>query len=170
MTDPEILEVRPLTASDLLDLWRQQSQAGHVLVTAGLIEDEIEKLLLMAGRSLENRQAKAIFGIGGPLNGLSAKIQIAFLFELIDQPNRNDLDIIRRIRNAFAHTTHFVYFHSEAVDLLCEKFSKWTDNADNETLFRDTAIACVNAIRQKANVLLYAKALREAPQLTDDED
>jgi hypothetical protein len=34
------------------------------------------------------------------------------MFELIDKAVRDDLRIIKTIRNRFAHTTHFVYFEA----------------------------------------------------------
>jgi hypothetical protein len=73
----------------------RQTEAGAALVTSGLIEDWLEKLLLTAGRPLSNKTAKGIFAALGPLSSFSAKIEIAYTFELIDKAVRDDLRIIR---------------------------------------------------------------------------
>ncbi|MDH2343237.1 hypothetical protein [Bradyrhizobium sp. SSUT77] len=164
------LPVAPLTQEDLLRILHRQSQAGSVLVTAGLIEDELEKLLLSAGRPLENRTAKDIFGAMGPLHGFSAKIEIAFMFELIDQSARDDLQVIKSIRNKFAHTTRYVFFESHHIDHECRKLSNWRSELGNEEVFRRRAIGCVNLIRQKIDALMFAKALQEEPSITEDDE
>lgn len=86
------LPVAPLTQGDLLRILSRQTEAGNALVVAGLVEDELEKLLLAAGRQLSNRTAKAVFGGMGPLSSFSAKIEVGYLFELIDKPTVIDIE------------------------------------------------------------------------------
>jgi hypothetical protein len=62
-----------------------QSQAGWVLVSAAVLADSLERLLLIKMRTLSNKKAKQIFK-NGPLRNLAAKIDIAWGFELIDDP------------------------------------------------------------------------------------
>jgi hypothetical protein len=87
MTDKK-LPVTPLTQADILRILKQQTDAGNALVVAGLVEDELEKLLMAAGRSLEDSEANRIFGRMGPLSNFAAKIEIAYMFELIEKPVR----------------------------------------------------------------------------------
>ncbi|MGY4371111.1 hypothetical protein ACVW1A_007176 [Bradyrhizobium sp. LB1.3] len=164
------LPVAPLTQDDLLRILHRQSQAGSVLVTAGLIEDELEKLLLSAGRPLENKTAKEIFGAMGPLHGFSAKIEIAYMFELINRDVRDDLRIIKGIRNKFAHTSRYVFFESQHIDRECRKLSNWSEGLGNEEVFRGRAIGCVNLIKLKIDSLMFAKALREEPSVIEDDE
>jgi DNA-binding MltR family transcriptional regulator len=163
------LPVEPLTQQDILLILSRQTDAGNALVTAGLVEDELEKLLLTAGRELTNKHAKEIFGAMGPLHGFSAKIEIAYMFEFIDKSVRDDLQIIKSIRNKFAHTTRFVFFESPHIDQECRRLSNWKEDAPNEELFRTRAIECINAVKSKINELMFVKALKEPLTVVDDE-
>jgi hypothetical protein len=164
------LPVAPLTQADIFRILRQQTDAGSALVVAGLVEDELEKLLLAAGRSLENDDASRIFGRMGPLSNFAAKIEIAYMFSLIDKPIRDDLRVIKGIRNAFAHTTRFVHFGSAHIAKECRKLSTWKDGADNQDCYVERARECVNVIKQKLEVLMFAAALREEPSVNIDEE
>lgn len=164
------LPVAPLTQSDLLHILNRRGQAGDALVTAGLVEDELERLLLTAGRTLTNGHAKDIFGGMGPLHGFSAKIEIAYMFELIDKIVRDDLQIIKSIRNKFAHTTRYVFFESSHVDQDCRRLSNWEKDVANEELFRTRAVECINSIKSQINKLMFIKALKEPPSIVDDDD
>lgn len=145
------------------------SQAGNALVVAGLVEDEIEKLLMTAGRSISNKQAKEIFGGMGPLHNFSGKIEIAYLFELIDQSVRDDLQIIKSIRNKFAHTTRYVFFESPHIDQDCRRLSNWSDDTANEVLFRSCALGRINIIRSKIDQLMLVKALKDPPSIIEED-
>jgi hypothetical protein len=162
--------VGPLTEFELIQLLGRQTHAGNALVVAGLVEDELEKLLLTAGRELPNKQAKEIFGGMGPLHSFSGKIEIAYMFELIDLAVRDDLHVIKSIRNKFAHTTRFVYFDSEHVDQDCRRLSNWRADLPNEEAFRRCALARINSIRLKTEHLLFAKALAEPPPIVETDD
>ena len=91
-----------------------QSQAGWVLVTAALFADSLERLLLTKMRTLSNKKAKQMFK-NGPLRNLAAKIDLAWAFELVDDPVHHDLTVIRDIRNEFAHSITAVNFDSPEV-------------------------------------------------------
>jgi hypothetical protein len=156
-----------LTDDQLIRLLGRHSQAGNALVIAGLVEDELEKLLLVAGRELSNKQAKDIFGGMGPLHNFSGKIEIAFMFELIDQDIRDDLHLIKSIRNKFAHTTRFVYFDSPHVDQDCRRLSNWRIGLANEDAFRLCALARINSIKLKAEQMLAENAWKEPPEVIE---
>ncbi|WP_426608867.1 hypothetical protein [Bradyrhizobium sp. McL0616] len=164
-------ERRPITEMDLRQLLNRQTEAGNALVIAGLIEDWLEKLLLTAGRQLSNADASRIFGIGGPLSNFASKIEIAYMFELIDEAHRNDLRIIKSIRNAFAHTTRYVFFDSDHVAKNCRKLSNWEVFRDNQACYREKALECVNAMKVRIDRFMFAKAVQDYPSVDiDDRD
>jgi hypothetical protein len=165
--EPIVGPVRVLTTADFLQILAQQSQAGNVLVTTGLIEDELEKLLLTAGRELTGGQAKDLFRRGA-LRNFAGKIDIAYLFELIDDRVQSDLHVIRAIRNNFAHTTQFVHFDSPHVNRDCRRLSNWSADLSNEEAFRRCSLAHVNTIRLKLEQLLFARALKNPPEIVEE--
>jgi hypothetical protein len=58
----------PISQADFMQILSRQTEAGAALVTSGLIEDWLEKILLTAGRPLSNKTAKGIFVGLGPLS------------------------------------------------------------------------------------------------------
>jgi hypothetical protein len=159
-----------ISQADVLEILNRQTDAGNALVLAGLVEDWLEKVLLAKGRSLENSDAKKIFGIGGPLSTFAAKIDISFMFEIIDEKTRADLVVLKSIRNAFAHTTRYVFFDSEHIAAKCRKLSNWTEGIDNQTCYREKARECVNVIKQQMERFIYANALMEPPSIVESDD
>lgn len=157
MTEPTQL----LTQADILRILERQADAGNALVVAGLVDDCLQQLLLLAGRELSDKVAGNIFN--GPLKYLKPKIEIAYMFELIDDPVRNDLRAIADIRNAFAHTSKHLDFGSAHIVQLCRQLSRWQRGADHQECYRNTALDCVNIMKRTMDRFLYAKALREPP-------
>ncbi len=61
--------------------------------------DEVEKTLLS--------------GPTAPLSSFAARIDLAYAIGLIDKDTRHDLDVIRHIRNEFAHSLGSHYFEED---------------------------------------------------------
>ena len=133
--DPTILNVRPITSAEYINMLSQHAEAGNALVAAGLVEDGLEKLLLHAVIPLSNTLAAKIFDGLGPLSQFSAKIEIAYIFRLVDEATYKDLLAIKEIRNRFAHTSRFVNFQSEEIKTACQRLSGWHKGADNQNLY-----------------------------------
>jgi DNA-binding MltR family transcriptional regulator len=159
------------TSADLQTVLLRHTEAGNVLVVSGQIEDLLEKLLLTRGRAISNKLAKRIFAGMGPLNSLSSKIEIAYLFELIDQRTFDDLLLIKDIRNRFAHTTNYAYFSNEVIANKCKSLTTWKAGDDPQHCFYLRTLELIDLLRNRMDVFLYAKALQEEPsvQLDDGE-
>lgn len=61
-------------------------------------------------RRANAKEYENAFRFGGPLGSFSAKIELAFYLEQIDATLRDQLDDLRNIRNAVAHTRRHVTF------------------------------------------------------------
>ena len=93
--------LRPLMA--FLDVSNKESDRGKVLVAAaqidGMLEDIVRAFLI------KNNQSKALFdGPNAPCSSLFNKANIASALGLISYNEFQAIDIIRRIRNMFAHS------------------------------------------------------------------
>lgn len=165
---PEMVGV--FTKDEMLGILARQTEAGNALVTAGLVEDSLEKLLLAAGRQLTNGEAARMFGPMGPLGSFSAKIEMAYMFELVNKSVRDDLRVIKSIRNNFAHTTRFVNFGADHIVKDCRRLSNWKQDANNHTCYQDAAFDCIKAIKAKLDTLMYENALGEEPSVVMDEE
>lgn len=146
----------------------QHIEAANVLVLAGKIEDNLEKLLLVAGREIPNKLAKRIFTGMGPLSSFAGKIEVAYLFELIDESAYKDLMIVKDVRNAFAHTTQYVYFSQEPITAKCRNLSSYI--GDPQDAFYKRGLELFDEISKGMERFLYAKAIRQAPLPIVDEE
>jgi DNA-binding MltR family transcriptional regulator len=158
-----------MTTGDKIEIVVKQAEAGNALVIAGFVDDWLQKLLLTAGRELSGADAERIFTGMGPLASFSGKIEIAYLFSFIDKAARDDLHLIRRIRNNFAHTSRFINFGSDHIVKDCRKLSNWKDGMDAQTCYRDKAFECVDLIKAKTDSLLMAQAVRAEPAVIMDD-
>jgi hypothetical protein len=69
---------------------------------------------------MDPERLKAIFGSDGILSSLSAKIKMAYAMSLIGPVTRHDLDLIRYIRNEFAHSKIHFDFETPEVKPCCD--------------------------------------------------
>jgi mannitol operon repressor len=85
-----------------LDRLNSESPRGKVLISVGLIEEQLRRVLLaFMCDGLSTKEL--VDGPTAPLGSLSARIAACHSLGLISEAEHGDLTIIRRIRNAFAH-------------------------------------------------------------------
>lgn len=99
-THPHLAEFLPF-----LDVLNSESPRGGVLVAASFIENLLYKIIeafLLHGKPKE----QILSGFNAPIGSLSAKIALAAALGLINERERRECDLIRRIRNKFAHNVH----------------------------------------------------------------
>ena len=107
-------------------------------------------------------QQKIFDGLG-PLSQFSAKIEVAYIFRLLDEATYKDLLAIKEIRNRFAHTSQFVNFKSEEIKAACQRLSGWHKDSDNRNLYWEKTKECVDKMNEKINALVYANTLKDEP-------
>lgn len=108
-----------------------ESDRGAAIVGAALLEDALVTMLKerMSLDKMSQKQVKDIFDLSGPLSNFSSKISIAFAFGFIDKLTFNDLQIVRKIRNKFAHSMDGLSFDDEEVksqvhNMYCFRYAK----------------------------------------------
>ncbi len=96
-TDPYYARLR-----EFLDASRSESDRGRALIAASLIEEMLEEIIrafLLKERSVE----RLFTGANPPLSTLSAKASTCRAMALISIVEFRDIEVVRKIRNAFAH-------------------------------------------------------------------
>lgn len=83
----------------------------------------LRDLLLSRMIALSDDERDRLFSSYGPLGSFSAKITLSHALGLFGQRTRHDLDNLKAIRNAFAHTNLDIDFDTPEVAALCEKFN-----------------------------------------------
>jgi DNA-binding MltR family transcriptional regulator len=104
---------------------RQESDRGRVLISAGFLEEQLKKILLglMVQRPKSN---ELVEGSNAPLATFSARTEACYALGLITDDEYNDLSIIRRIRNEFAHNIETT-FQTASVVSRCGQLRMKTD-------------------------------------------
>lgn len=106
----------------------QASDRSDALTAAAIIEHRLELAITMHLRKgITAREKKDIFdgGSGGPLGDFHSKIRMARALGIITKDQEEDLDTIRVIRNAFAHSIHPMTFSDEAIVRACKMFNAY---------------------------------------------
>jgi DNA-binding MltR family transcriptional regulator len=133
------------------------------LVFTAFLDDYLQKLLLMKMPTLSNTKARRIFE--GPLESFGAKIEVAYAFELIDDDIYQDPQVIREIRNEFAHSITAVSFTSPEILKLVRKFKGWNTNvSDAFEFFRARAVSCHAQIAGKLERSVFEYAVARNPR------
>jgi len=92
----------------------EESDRGSVLMAAAFIEDKLSYLL--ESYFVENEKiCKQLLKGNGALATFSSKIDLAFLLGLIPKNIFDDLHLLRKIRNEFAHTASKISFETPSV-------------------------------------------------------
>ena len=96
-------------------LHQQESDRGCVIFGTASLEDELESLLRAYSRKdppTVKEVVDPLFKGYGPLSTFSGKIQVAYALGLISPHVYKTLNLIRRLRNSFAHEKAAVSFQS----------------------------------------------------------
>lgn len=91
---------------------------GAAVVLASLVERSLERLLR---NNMRKEGVSDLFQYGGPLGDFGSKIRIGYAFKLFGIETRKDLNIIRSLRNQFAHSRMPIEFATPVVKVCCDK-------------------------------------------------
>ena len=138
---------RPFDLSDYLS--RLSADVGHAILTVAIVEEWLEALLLQH-LQLDEVGVARHFGDYGPLNSFGKKITKAHDLLLIDEDTRRDLDVLKEVRNAFAHTKRYLDFGSGAMARLLGERPK--------EAFKQHVERAINAINDKINQIEFDRA------------
>jgi len=114
---PDLMEL--IKHSSLL---REESDRGCALVATAWIDDTLTELV--RSRFVDDRAAaNELLDGDTPLATFSAKIKLLYCMGVICKEVRHDLDIIRSIRNLFAHDRGRLGFDTPAIKDRCRSLS-----------------------------------------------
>jgi len=125
-----ILDLKALTRGDLTladlppleaELYGGSDRASAVLI-GSVVEAGLTSLLKGALRSnLRSEDRRLLFDFDGPLGTFPSKTALAYAMGLIGPITRSDLDIIRLLRNEFAHSRRHFKFNTPQVAAVCAR-------------------------------------------------
>ena len=106
--------------NDFTNGLRSESDRGAALVGMAYLDELIHHVI---GQHMidEPKRVKELLDYPGPLSTAASKIDLAYTLGWIGPQVRDDLCIIRKIRNEFAHSHKTLTFDDPAISRLCGK-------------------------------------------------
>lgn len=104
---------------------RTDTLAGYddralAIVLAADTEEVLKEAIMTKFVALTATEETGLFGTDAPLSSLSGKIRMAYALNIVGKDIKHDLDIIRSIRNAFAHSRTHISFSTPEVKAACD--------------------------------------------------
>lgn len=145
----------------------QQGPDRTTAILAGVFIDELLRMLLESFLVADAKVQKELFSPERPLSTLSARTKMAYSLGLISKVAYDDIEIIRNIRNAFAHSLHGISFEHELVrkevrSLHCIQQFQPPADAPSRYFYIIATVILLSYIVRKVNETLPTR--REAPE------
>jgi DNA-binding MltR family transcriptional regulator len=99
----------------------KQTDRASAIVSSALLEELLERLLLAHLVDHVSVKRDLFEGIA-PLSTMSAKINLAYYLGLLNQNEFDDLKLIKKIRNDFAHSFEGINFETPRIKDKCLLF------------------------------------------------
>ncbi len=113
-----------------------ESDRAAALVAAAEVESYLVHLLMFEFTRLSEEERELLFfGRNGTLSEFADRISVAYGLGVIHPDERDDLDRIRRIRNAFAHSAIPLTFENELIATECSRLFYRDVYGDNSASF-----------------------------------
>lgn len=111
-----------------IDLLTDESERGKALISSGFLEEQLKQVLL-AFMVDSPQGTELVEGGNVPLGTFSARITACYTLGLISKDEHDDLHLIRKIRNDFAHDIHTT-FKTESVVNRCKHLKHKAEDYD----------------------------------------
>lgn len=114
--------------SSYLEVVRADDRASALLAGA-LLDNLLMTVIKSRMREMDAKEEtdvtnQVFFNPGAPLSSFSAKIRVAYAFDYIDKTSHDRLNVIRSVRNAFAHSPTSLSFKHPLIRKECSKLGK----------------------------------------------
>ena len=107
-------------ANELLDDIGNESDRSAITILAAVIEDALTLELAKLMRKFEDdNDFNEMFGPNGPLGTFSSKIRLSYALKIVDRQSRDQLGVIRELRNAAAHSQRPISFEVVQIQNVC---------------------------------------------------
>jgi mannitol operon repressor len=164
-TRPNPLDQPHLTRfKALLAEMNKESPRGMVLISTALLDEHLAECI--KARIVDSRDVdKLTDGFNAPFGTFSARIAGAYALGILSEDEFHDLEIIRKIRNDFAHQIS-IGFDNQSVGARCSNFKLSAKDygqvvVDPESQFSSTAIALIMRLTNRAEYVSQKRLIPE---------
>jgi hypothetical protein len=96
-----------------------ESDRAAAILAGSFVEDCLQQAISRRLKIRNNHQRSQLFGINAPLGSFANKIRIGYALDIFGIETYENLDLIRSIRNAFAHCKLSVSFETPEIAAIC---------------------------------------------------
>lgn len=108
-----------------MDLVHKQDDRAMVLSLATFLEDTLGRLLLAYFRTCKATK-DLVEGFNAPLGTFGSRIKAVYAFGLVTEDQFKDMEILRKVRNLFAHNWEGVTLEQNDIKALIGQLSGYT--------------------------------------------
>jgi DNA-binding MltR family transcriptional regulator len=94
---------------------RRMTHASIVIAAAAILDSKLERALKRAMQPLSKKLYERLFDGFGPLSSFASKIVMAYALHIVSVQVFQNLEKLRKLRNAFAHSSKILSFGSAEV-------------------------------------------------------
>ena len=116
------IEIDSRQWSGFFDELRSESDRGATILANVWIEDLLERKLRTLFKKGNSSTRRKLFELNGPFASFSSKILVAHSLGWIDSQIHDDINLVRKIRNVFAHEIHGIDLESPKIRSLIDQF------------------------------------------------
>ena len=146
---------KPEQWKESLEEFQAESDRGCALLGAAFLDEQLRVLLEAFLVDDPKRIGKLLSGFG-PLATFEARTSLAYALGFLSDEERRDLDLLRKVRNDFAHNLHGVSFRSPEVEDRCKELASCNigllpggaDHARNRFTLAVVQLASIVALRR----------------------
>jgi hypothetical protein len=102
------------------ELYASASDRATAVMFGSFVEVALERLLSSKMRQLNSKDRKRVFEYEGALGTFASKTVVAYALQLLGPVTRSDLDLVRFLRNEFAHSRMPFNFQTLEVAEVCK--------------------------------------------------
>ncbi len=136
----------------------KESDRGSALIAIAWVDDALEVCLRAFFRDDKNI-VDAVLQPMGPLGSFSSRIKTAYLLGIITASLYSELEIMRKIRNDFAHVRQAVRFNDQSIKDRCKSLvgAKAFKSGSGQSIRSPRQMFLISAIFAAECLLSYAK-------------
>ena len=108
--------------SRFFDEFRSESNRGATILASVWIDKLLERKLGTLFTEGNSKTRQKLYNLNGPFSAFSAKILAAYSLGWIDSDIYDDINLVRKIRNVFAHELHCIDLENPKIRRLIDEF------------------------------------------------
>jgi len=149
-----------------IDELSKETDRGLPLVSMALIDEKLRDTL--ESFFIEGEVTKKLLDeFNSPLGSLSSRLTTCYALGLIDDYEYSEINILRKVRNEFAHLKHGINFSTEKIKGLCSSLKSQLPEGEDYPLnnprfrFRNAVICIVLRLIYRPEWVLKEKRLNK---------